>query len=146
MSELTALAATAASTIVAAMATDLWGQVKQRISRLFGRNDEKLAGESQQQLEDSRRRVTEAAEGDRAEVQRDEESQWRGAFWHLLSTEPALADEVRAILAEAAAAVPPRPEGSSAQQVVVVRDHGTANVAGHDQINVNLGHSRRDPR
>jgi uncharacterized protein YdaU (DUF1376 family) len=132
------LATTAASTIVAAMATDLWRQVRRRVGRLFGRDDRTRDDRTQRQLEEARQRVGAATGTERAEIARDIESEWRGTLRHLLATEPGLADEVRRFLDDFAAAVAREADHSGARQVVVVRDNASAHIAGRDQFHVTI--------
>jgi hypothetical protein len=89
--ELVALASSAASALVGAMAKDGWQAVRSRVARLFGRGDaraEELAGET----------LDEDAAALSPGTERDLTAQWTARLRDLLRSHPEAADEVRALL------------------------------------------------
>lgn len=90
--ELTALAASGATTLVGLMASDAWTQVRGRLARFFARGGE--AGPVDAELELSRQELSAAGAAD------DVEAEWRARLRRTLRADPAAADELRLLLAE----------------------------------------------
>ncbi|MDW4897329.1 hypothetical protein ACIG0A_23830 [Streptomyces californicus] len=113
--ELTALAASGATTFVGLMATEAWSQVRGRLAGVLGRGegDEVIDAE----LEESRAELTAArAEGDQ-QAAADIEAAWRNRLRRTLRADPAAAEELRAVLEELA------PQQSSGPAVAI--NHNT---------------------
>ncbi|MBH1935357.1 hypothetical protein I5Q34_13925 [Streptomyces sp. AV19] len=94
--ELTALAASGATTLVGLMVTDAWSQARGRVARFFARG-----GEDEAAVDDELRRDGEelAAREDgpaAAEVER----RWRDRLRQALRDDPGAAGELRGLLAE----------------------------------------------
>ncbi|WP_433889937.1 hypothetical protein [Streptomyces sp. CA-111067] len=96
--ELTALAASGATTLVTLMATDAWTQVRDRVARLLRRPT------AADDLETYRGELEAARRDGDTEAAGDVEAQWRRELRRVLAEDPAAAAELRAILAEAEAA------------------------------------------
>ncbi|MEU5001535.1 hypothetical protein [Streptomyces sp. NPDC021622] len=98
--ELTALAGSAATALVAAWTTDTWTGVKHRLARLFGRRSAEQTTAAAAELDAGRADVAVAeATGDvvrRAEI----ECAWRERLRLLLSEEPTAAAELLHIVDE----------------------------------------------
>lgn len=118
--ELMALAGTSATTLVAAMTTGAWQSARSGAARLFGR-----AGESRQsievQLDNSAEMVTQAADPDR--VRRGVAGMWQLKLESLLGQDPGAADDLRALMAQVQAELPP--ELQAWAQTNIARDGGT---------------------
>ncbi|MFE9461837.1 hypothetical protein [Streptomyces californicus] len=104
--ELTALAASGATTFVGLMATEAWSQVRGRLARFLGRgaDDEVVDAE----LEESRAELAAARAEDDEEAAADIEAAWRNRLRRTLRADPGAAGELRAILEELA---PQQPAG-----------------------------------
>ncbi len=107
--ELASLAVSGATTLVGLMAGDAWAAVKSRCGALFGRGRPEQAELVEGELEESRRELA-AARGDGDEsAAADIEAMWRLRLRRLLQEDPAAADALRALIAEAASAQGPAP-------------------------------------
>ncbi|PSK74518.1 hypothetical protein C6W96_00950 [Streptomyces sp. CS149] len=104
--ELTALAASGATTFVGLMATEAWTQVRGRLVRFLGRgeNDEVIDAE----LEESRVELTAARADSDEETAADIEAEWRARLRRTLRANPEAADQLRDLLEEL---VPLQPAG-----------------------------------
>ncbi|MFE5191924.1 hypothetical protein [Streptomyces sp. NPDC056628] len=119
--DLTALAMTGATTVVAAMSTSAWEAVRARIAALFHQG-----GDSQStveaQLDRSAARVTSA--GECAEARDGETTRWCNDLLDLLRERPEVAGDIQALIDEV------QPQLPSAQQQwiqhVTARDGGMA--------------------
>ncbi|MFC7547768.1 hypothetical protein [Plantactinospora sp. GCM10030261] len=101
------LAMTAATTIVAAMATSIWQTTKSEIARLFRRHGA-ARDEIEARLERSAARVHDAAE---PHVVRDAQvTRWREDIEDLLRDNPEAEDELRTLLDEISQQLPPIPQ------------------------------------
>ncbi|MGQ4726704.1 hypothetical protein ACUN3E_03495 [Streptomyces sp. Ju416(a)] len=96
--ELTALAASGATTFVGLMATEAWTQVRGRLTRFLGRgeNDEVIDAE----LEESRAELTAARADSDEETAADIEAEWRARLRRTLRANPEAADQLRDLLEE----------------------------------------------
>lgn len=104
--ELAALAVSGATTIVTLMVTDVWGQVRGPIARLFARGSEAQGVE--EELECAREELTTAREAGDEDAAADVEEQWRLRLRRLLRSDPDAARELRRILEEEAPHAAPR--------------------------------------
>lgn len=106
--ELAALASSGATTLVGAMVSDAWAQVRDRVAGYFGRGGEPgadpavVAGE----LDAARAELTAARQQDDAAAVADVEAEWRARLRRLLRADPGAADRLRALLDEVAPLVP----------------------------------------
>ncbi|MEV0277759.1 hypothetical protein AB0I22_15460 [Streptomyces sp. NPDC050610] len=121
--ELAALAASGATTVVGLMASDAWTQAKQRLARFFARDGDESAADGE--LELSCEELTAARDGSDERTAADIEADWRQRLRYVLRTDPAAADELRALLAELdPAAADGRGGGSVANTVSGGVQHG----------------------
>jgi hypothetical protein len=97
--ELVALASTAASTLVAAMTTDVWRQVRTRLGRLLGRGDPRGESAVLEALDEDAQAVADAGGGESG-VAGEVRSQWTGRLRDLLRMDPQAADQLRELVAE----------------------------------------------
>ncbi|BCJ46708.1 hypothetical protein GCM10010168_37700 [Actinoplanes ianthinogenes] len=105
---LSTLAATTGSAIVGAMATDAWTLARARVTRLFARTDADRAPVVEGQLDDDESLISHAAAIEQDRARAELAPAWRRRFARLLEEHPDAQDEVRAVLAEVAAALPDR--------------------------------------
>ncbi|MFI1224840.1 MULTISPECIES: hypothetical protein [unclassified Streptomyces] len=106
--ELTALAASGATTFVGLMATEAWTQARGRVARFLGRGEDDEAVDAE--LEESRAELTAArAEADE-ETAADIEAEWRTRLRRTLRANPEAAEELRSLLDELS---PLEPEGKN---------------------------------
>ncbi|MEU5210610.1 hypothetical protein [Streptomyces sp. NPDC020742] len=129
--ELAALAAAGATTLVQQMATDGWGSVRRRmagfLARRRGSTDEAAV---EGELEDSRADLVAAQEaGNRADAEVVEAS-WRMRLQRLLREDPAAAAELRRLLDEVA----------PAERPTTIREvHNTLNGGAHNSAVIQAG-------
>lgn len=117
--ELTALAATGASTLVGLMVTDGWGRAKERIAAFLARRG------GPEEAERAERELTEAA-GELAAARAAEdlplagdiEADWRLRLRRLLRDDPQAAAALRRLLAELADEADPEPAGYAVRNTV----------------------------
>lgn len=96
--DVTALAALAGNTVVAAAVTDAFEGVRGRVARLFGRG--KPDPSIEQRLEMTRAVVSSAAGADGESVRAALRAQWRAWFTELLDACPGTAAELASLIAE----------------------------------------------
>jgi hypothetical protein len=118
--DLVALAGTSARALVAAMTTDAWQSVRSGFARLFGR----VAGSRQRievQLDRNAELVAGAPDPDRARLSLA--GTWQLELESLLGQHPEAANDLRALLAQIQAELPP--ELHAWVQTNVAKDGGT---------------------
>lgn len=111
---------TAATTIVAAMATSTWQAVRTGLPRLFGRAGAGREAAVAVGLDDDA--LTVAGAEDPGRAREALAAAWRLRLERLLRDHPEVADDLRRLVAEAAAALPD--DGRSWVQTNVARDGG----------------------
>jgi hypothetical protein len=97
--ELVALAASAATTLVNAMATDAWQTVRTRVARLLGRGEARAEQLALETLDEDA--ATLAAEPN-AEARQDLTAGWAARLRDVLRSDPEAAEALRELIAEAA--------------------------------------------
>jgi hypothetical protein len=131
--ELLALAGTAASALVGAVAKDCWTAAKNGVVRLLGRGDRTRQAAVEEQLE--RTRVELEAAGADAGAKTRQEAVWTGRFEDLLIDRPVAAAELRALVDEISSATGSRSVGHVVQQATASGNAQQA-VQGHgSQVN-----------
>jgi hypothetical protein len=138
--EIDALAALAANTIVAAAVTDAFEGVRARLARVFGRDKPDPAVE--RRLDATRRQLATAAPGDLESARASQARQWETRFADLLADHPDAAAELRALLAEAGAAV--SKPGGNVTNTVSGTVHGPV-LTGRDFGDITIGSQDRQP-
>lgn len=132
--ELLALAGTAASALVGAVAKDFWGAAKNGVVRLLGRGDRTREAAVEGQLERTRVEL-EAAGADGGATRSRQEAVWTGRFEDLLIDRPVAAAELRALVDEISSATGSRSAGHVVQQATASGNAQQA-VQGHgSQVN-----------
>jgi hypothetical protein len=96
--ELTALAASGATTLVQLMVQDGWSHVRGRLAAFFARGGDGTAVDGQ--LDAARTEVVAARQSGDTGTAADVEEEWRARLRRVLRADPAAAAELRALLAE----------------------------------------------
>jgi hypothetical protein len=96
--ELTALAASGATTLVGLMVTESWTQARDRVARFFGRGSDGTSAEEELRL--SREELVAARESGDEAAEADIEAGWRMRMRRALQANPQAAEELRQLLAE----------------------------------------------
>ncbi|MFJ8442712.1 hypothetical protein [Kitasatospora griseola] len=112
--ELAELAASGATALVGAVATDLWGQVRDRVGRLLTRGRESRVEAARIEL--AYAEVLDAEENGRPEIRETVRQDWEHRLLTVLREDPAAVAELRALLDEIA------PQGDG-QRVEVTTIH-----------------------
>ncbi|WP_330349960.1 hypothetical protein [Streptomyces sp. NBC_00582] len=97
-SEVTVLAQSAGTTLVALMATDAWHRVRDGVTQLWRRTQPERAETVAAELEAGREDVLAAAAADDQETMDELRLQWQGMVRRLLVARPAAVEELRALL------------------------------------------------
>ena len=103
---LTALAALAGNTVVAAATTDAWEAARRKFARLLGRGDPKQEQLAEQRLEETRQQLTGAAGADSEQARTVLADRWAGRLADLLEEAPDAEADLRALVQEIQAALP----------------------------------------
>jgi len=98
--ELTALTSTAATTVVALLATAAWERATSAVGGLWRRVHPARAETVQAELEDSRTEVLAALRAGDEQVEQALVGEWQGRLRRLLAADPQLADELRLVVAQ----------------------------------------------
>ncbi|MDQ3152243.1 MAG: hypothetical protein M3R63_11150 [Actinomycetota bacterium] len=98
--ELSALALTAATTVVQLLATAAWEQAKSAVGRLWRKVHPERAETVQAELEESRAEVLAARQVGDEQVEQALIGEWHGRLRRLVAADPQLADELRRVVAE----------------------------------------------
>jgi hypothetical protein len=98
--ELVALASSGASTLVALMATDAWGQAKRAVASLLAHSRPEAVPVIEGELEESRRELAAARDRHDGEAEEELVAQWKGRLRRLLVTDPDIASALRAVVDE----------------------------------------------
>ncbi|MEU6973977.1 hypothetical protein ACIRYZ_36525 [Kitasatospora sp. NPDC101155] len=132
--ELTALAATAATTVVQLLATESWEKAKSAVGWLWGKVHPERAAAVVAELEETRGEVLTARESGDEQAEQELIGDWRRRLARLLREgDPQLADELRRLLDELAPHLPETGSGSGGTTVNVnASDNARAYVAGRD--------------
>ncbi|MFJ1796412.1 hypothetical protein [Kitasatospora griseola] len=112
--ELAELAASGATALVGAVATDLWGQVRDRVGRLLTRGRESRVEAARIEL--AYAEVLDAEENGRPEIRETVRQDWEHRLLTVLRDDPTAVAELRALLDEIA------PQGDG-QRVEVTTIH-----------------------
>jgi len=121
---LLALAQFAGQTVAAAALTDVWESVRGRFARLLGRGDKRRTETADQWLAQTRQQLAGAPGAQLEQAREAAAERWAARFADLLDEDPGLGTELRALVEEVAAQLPPGAVSVSAA------DHSVA--AGRD--------------
>jgi hypothetical protein len=144
LAALTQVAAAGATTLVTAMATDLWREVRERLAGLLARGDERREALQRQLLDESRRQIHAAAAGDRQAASLGERVRWEAALRQALVLGPDLALDLAVLVDDVAARLPaPAAEVGRVQLTAVVGGGSVVYQAGRDLTQHLRGRSER---
>jgi hypothetical protein len=96
--ELTALAASGATTLVGLMVSETWTQARDRVARFFARGGDE--GSAEEELRLSREELVAARESGDEDAEADIEAEWRMRMRRALRADRQAAEELRQLLAE----------------------------------------------
>jgi hypothetical protein len=119
---LMALAALAGNTVVTAAVTDAWESARKGFARLLGRGDPAKTKLAQERLAETHDQLAQATGAELEPVRVALEAQWATRMRDLLEEDPAVEAELRALVQQIQAGLPPG--------VVSAADHAVA--AGRD--------------
>jgi len=128
--ELMALAGTAAATLVAAMTTDAWQNVRSRFVSLFSRASADRQAATEFQLDSNAKLLARAPDSSRA--RQGLAGIWQLELESLLDQYPEAAGDLRALLAQLGRDVAARPQPNL--QANVARDGGTVYAVQHGSL------------
>jgi hypothetical protein len=132
-SDLTALASSAATTLVGLMVTDAWERFKTAVVSLWQRAHPDRAEAVGDELAAARLEVLAAREAQDEQAELDLVTEWRGRLRRLVAGDPQLAEELRRLVAEFS----PDPAQPGITQSVSMQatasGHGRVYQAGRDQ-------------
>jgi hypothetical protein len=117
------LAQFAGQTVAAAAVTDMWEAVRDRFARLLGRGDARKTEVAERWLAQTRKQLAEAGPGPGfARAQEAAAERWAGRFADLLDEDSSAEAELRALMDEVAAGLPPGTVSASGHSVAAGRD------------------------
>lgn len=132
--ELTALAATAATTVVQALTTTAWEQARNAVGGLWRRAHPDRAETVEADLVEARREALAAREAGDDQAEQDLVGEWQSRLRRLLATDPQLAGELRELVEQLRPALPDG--GTRLGQVEMharASEQGRVYQAGRDQ-------------
>src|SRR5215469_15425258 len=103
---LVALAQWAGQTVAAAAVTDVWESARGKFARLLGRGDARKTEVAQRWLAETREQLTALEDADLDRARAAQAQRWQGRFADLLDEDPGAEADLRALVAEVAAALP----------------------------------------
>jgi hypothetical protein len=115
---LSALAALAGNTVVAAATTDAWEACRRGFARLLGRGDAKKTELAEQRLAETQEQLTTAGGADLERARAVQEAQWTTRLTDLLEEDPGVEVELRSLVEDIRAQLP--------DGVVSAADHSVA--------------------
>lgn len=123
-----------AQTLIGAMVSDAWAQVRDRVAKLLGRGDRAAEEAEAAALDDLREAIGAAPPDARAEKAREQQAELRGMLRARLRFDPALAAEFASVLAEVRLLVPGQdnPRLTAVRQTARADRGSTVNQAGRD--------------
>src|SRR5450755_1892656 len=147
---LAALAALAGNTVVAAATTDAWEAARRGLARLLGRGDPDRTQVAERRLAETREQLTAAEGTDLEQVRAALAGRWAGRLADLLEEHPDAEADLRALVQEIQAALPPGTVSATGHAVAAGRD---VNVSAPGGVGAAVIHgnvtqpdpARRDP-
>jgi hypothetical protein len=101
------LAELAGLTVVAAAVTDMWETARRGFARLLGRGDRKREQLADERLQKTREQLTGAEGATLEKVRAELEQRWTARLADLLEEDPGVEADLRALVEEIRAALPP---------------------------------------
>ncbi|MFI8351169.1 hypothetical protein [Streptomyces sp. NPDC085596] len=128
--EMAALAATAGTTLVSSLTTEVWQQARDGIASLWRRSQPERADAITAELDATRDELVAARDSSDAGTPSELGAEWQGRIRRLLVAHPEAADGLRTLLAELAPATPVTP---SVTQHATASGYARVYQAGRDQ-------------
>ena len=119
---LVALAALAGNTVVTAAVTDAWESARKGFARLLGRGDPAKIKLAEQRLAETHDQLTQAAGKDMERVRAALEAQWGTRLTDLLEEDPGVEADLRTLVQEIQAQLPPGLVSAADHAVAAGRD------------------------
>jgi hypothetical protein len=119
---LMALAALAGNTVVTAAVTDAWEAARKGFARLLGRGDPDKTKLAEQRLAETHDQLTEARGADLERVRAALEAQWATRLADLLQEDPGVEADLRALVEQIQAQLPPGAVSAADHAVAAGRD------------------------
>jgi hypothetical protein len=119
---LMALAQFAGQTVAAAAITDMWDAVRGRFARLLGHGDARKTNIAEQWLSQTHEQLVAEAGSGLERAREAAAERWAGRFADLLDEDPGMETELRALVDEVAAQLPPISVSASDHSVAATRD------------------------
>lgn len=132
--ELTALASTAAATVVKLLATAAWEQAEKAVGGLWRRVHPDRAETVQAELEETRTELLAARQLGDEQVEQALMGEWQCRLRHLMVADPQVVDDLRRVVAQlsSALAVADLPQGSVMTMQARAFGRSRVNQAGRD--------------
>jgi hypothetical protein len=119
---LIALAQFAGQTVAAAAVTDVWESARRKVARLLGRGDSKKTEVAERWLAETHGQLAAAAGADLEPARAVQAQRWEGRFADLLDEDPGVEAELRALVEEIAAQLPPGAVSAADHSLAAGRD------------------------
>lgn len=129
-SEIAGLAGTAATTLVTLLTTEGWQRAKEQFASLWRRIQPERAEAVTGELEATRDDLLRAQGDGDSRTEAELAAEWQGRIRRLLAAYPDAASQLRALLAELSAQVPP---GPAVRQQAIASGNARIYQAGRDQ-------------
>jgi hypothetical protein len=142
---LTALAALAGNTVVAAATTDAWEAARRGFARLLGRGDPDRTKMTEQRLAETREQLTGAECKDLEQARAALAERWAGRLADLLEEHPDAETDLQALVQEIQAALPAGIVSACDQVVAAGRDVSISASGGGVAAGVIHGNVTPDP-
>lgn len=131
--ELIALASTAATTVVARLATEGWEQARRGVVALWRRAHPERAETVEAELTEARAELLSARGAGDEQTERALAEEWQGRIRRLLTAAPQLAGELRSLVEELTPDTAAGPGAAQVRMTARASGHGRVYQAGRDQ-------------
>jgi hypothetical protein len=119
---LISLAQWAGQTVAAAAITDVWETARHKFAKLLGRGDSKKAEAAERWLAQTHEQLTGMEDADLEQARAAQARRWEGRFADLLDEDPSVEADLRALVEEIQAALPPGAVSAADHAVAAGRD------------------------
>jgi hypothetical protein len=126
------LATSAGTSLATALGTEAWAFARERFARLLGRGDDERTALAERRLDATAAEIERAPAAERAEALARQQAVWQTRLADLIEEEPAVADDLRALVAELIERLPATTHHSVMH--ITANDHGTAQGVQHGNI------------
>ena len=133
LAEVTQVAVAGGATLVTAMATDLWTEIRKRLPLMLSRGDRRVEALQRQLLDESHQAVAEAGESGRRMAAERERHRWETSLRQALVCHPDLALELALLLQDLCDRLPTADQRRHEASFHAVAQFGSVvNQAGRD--------------